>query len=122
MASAAPTRHTVVLGAIATLALAVLGVTLGRLDFGFYNPVRGEVAAGSDATPEDPHAREMLAMTVTADDVRRFGRVPTLEQLVRFYGAADALRCTLKATLNTELPAAAQRSMPAGSEIRLCLN
>jgi len=97
-------------------------VALRFVDYGFYSPHRGVAAAGSPDTPTDPHARELLPLTVTDADVTRFhGRV-TLAALSRFYGTDDSLRCSIQRTFSSDDPAVANRPLPVGSAVTLCLN
>jgi hypothetical protein len=100
----------------------VLLLALQHVDYGFYNPPVGVEAPGRDQALEDPHEREMLRVTVTAEDLKRFGGTVTLIRLSEFYGVADSLPCSVEKTFHTNDITVAQRPRPLNSTLVLCLN
>ncbi len=68
------------------------------------------------------HAREVLTLTITEEDLRRFKGNVSLESLSLFYGTQDALRCSVDKTFETTDLVVAKRPLAAGAVARLCLN
>ena len=106
------------------IVVAVMLVALAAipLDYGFYNPPKGNAAAGRTDKPETAHERELLKIVVSEADVQRFGGKVTLNAMSDLYGTKDSIRCSVKRTYGSDSLAAADFPIPAGSTATLCLN
>lgn len=116
-------RGTLVLASLLALAAAA------ALDFEFYTPAVGEIAAGDEqeAKPEVPRDRAVVSVErFMAADPRR--GVPTLADVVRFHGLEeDAIECTVQelhgeAASPGVVSALARRPLRPGDEVTVCLD
>jgi hypothetical protein len=97
-------------------------LTMVLADYGFYNPPKGVAATGRAEQPVDPHARELLQITVTDADLARFNGKVTLTALSDLYGTKDSLRCSVGKTYGNDNMAAANWPIVRGTPVTLCLN
>jgi len=101
---------------IATIALLI------RSDYGFYRPVAGALAAGQEEVQQQAHQREVVRLTIRAEDLQRFANALTIKRLSEFYGVDDSLPCSIRYTFSNTDPELATRKLRTGQVVSLCLN
>lgn len=104
------------------IALVAIVAALSRADYGFYNPPRGVAAAGREEPSAEPHAHELLRLTVSEADVTRDHGHVTLTTLSHFYGTEDSLPCSVKRSFSSDNRVLADRPLTRGTTVTLCLN
>ncbi len=112
--------------ALIVLITAILAVVLG---YAFYAPVVGQIATGDpqEARPDVP--RDRAVVKAEAYMARTSGKaLPTLEEIVRFYGLEDdTVPCAAQENYGEAAsPAAisvlAKRPIKVGEDVTLCLD
>ena len=97
-------------------------------DFGFYAPLHGKTAVGSEPKITAVRSRDTAIVEVKPYMTSVSGQAPTLLDVIRFFGLEDdTLPCTV-ALNDGELPSTqlievrARQARSIGSEVTLCLN